>query len=168
MNSRSMTSPAGKSPWPPRTEEQLQKAADDGLLEEGQRLDIKRELKPGLAGNKEIAKDIAAFSLNGGIIIVGVDEDTSPPSLHPVELAGLAERIEQVALSRVDEPVIISTIRIESKSAPGHGYLVVEVPVSPRSPHMAENRYYGRADTTNRKLPDAEVFRLHEIGRAHV
>jgi hypothetical protein len=148
--------------WPPRTEEQLQKAADDGLLEEGQRLDIKRELTPGTAGNKEIAKDIAAFALNGGIIIIGVDEDTSPPTLHPVELAGLAERVQSVALSRVDEPVVISTIRIESKTAPGQGYLIVDVPVSPRAPHQADNRYYGRSDTTNRTLPDAEVFRLHE------
>jgi Putative DNA-binding domain len=148
--------------WPPRTEEQLLKAADNGLLAEGQRLDIKRTLPPGDAGNKEIAKDIAAFSLNGGVIIIGVDEDTSPPSLHAVDLNGLAERIQQVALSRIDEPVIISTTRIESSSSPGHGYLVIEVPISPRAPHMADNRYYGRADTTNRKLPDAEVFRLHE------
>jgi hypothetical protein len=72
--------------WPPRTEEQLRSAARSGLLVEGHKLGLKRELKGGDSGNEEIAKDIAAFSLDGGAIIIGVDEDTDPPSLHPWNL----------------------------------------------------------------------------------
>ena len=111
-------------------------------------MDIKRELKGGDSGNREIAKDIAAFSVEGGLIFIGVDEDTTPPSLHPVKLDGLTERIEQVGLSRVDDPVLVTTIEIQSTTDPTHGFLVVEVPVSSQAPHMADGKYYSRGDTT--------------------
>lgn len=144
----------------PRTEEDLQRLVVNGLLEENHWLDLKRELGQGNSANKELAKDISAFALDGGTILIGVDEDTSPPSLWPVPLAQLAERIEQVARMRVDEAVQVRTTVIESASAPGHGYVVVHVPQSIRAPHMADGRYYGRGDKTNRVLPNAEVVRL--------
>ena len=70
--------------------------ASNGLLEETHRLDINRELESGNSANKKLANDIAAFSLDGGTIVIGVDEDTSPPRLSPVSMDGLAERIEQI------------------------------------------------------------------------
>lgn len=142
------------------TEEDLERLAQNGLLEETHWLDLKRELGTGNSANKELAKDIAAFALDGGTILIGVDEDTSPPRLWPVPLAGLPERIEQVARMRVDEAVQIRTVVIESADTPGHGYVVVHVPQSVRAPHMADGRYYGRGDKTNRVLPNTEVVRL--------
>lgn len=142
------------------TEEDLESLAQNGLLEETHWLDLKRELGTGNSANKELAKDIAAFALDGGTILIGVDEDTSPPRLWPVPLAGLPERIEQVARMRVDEAVQIRTVVIESADTPGHGYVVVHVPQSVRAPHMADGRYYGRGDKTNRVLPNTEVVRL--------
>jgi predicted HTH transcriptional regulator len=153
-----MTTPA----WPPRTEEQLERAARNGLLIENHTLDIKRELTKGESGNKEIAKDIAAFSVDGGLVIIGVDEDQKPPQLTPVPLTDLSERIEQVGLARVDETVTVSTTEIPSKANPDEGYLLVEVPISPRPPHMADNKYYERGDKTNHPLSNAEVLRYHE------
>lgn len=153
-----MTGPA----LPPRNEEQLRNAARSGLLVESHTLTLKRELTGGDSGNHEIAKDIAAFSLDGGAIIIGVDPDTDPPSLHPVELAGLAERIDHVAATEVDEPVSVIATPIASATEASRGVLVVEIPVSARPPHMADGRYYGRGDTTNRILMNAEVFALHE------
>ena len=85
------------NPVDPRTEEDLEHLAQNGLLEESHGLDLKRELGSGNAANKDLAKDIAAFSLDGGTILIGVDEDTSPPGLWPVPIHGLAERIEQIA-----------------------------------------------------------------------
>lgn len=148
------------NPVDPRTEEDLEHLAQNGLLEESHALDLKRELGSGNAANKDLAKDIAAFSLDGGTILIGVDEDTSPPSLWPVPLDGLAERIEQIARMRVDEAVQIRTTVINSTSNAGHGYVVVHVPQSVRAPHMVDGRYYGRGDKTNRILPNAEVVRL--------
>jgi len=149
-------------PWPPLTEEALAQAAANGMLEENHHLDLKRELKGGDSGNREIAKDIAAFSEDGGLIVIGVDESTKPPSLTPVPLANLPERIEQVGLTRVDEAVTVTTTKIPSRANPDEGYLLVHVPVSPRPPHMADNKYYGRGDKTNIPLSNAEVLRKHE------
>lgn len=160
MNPTGQTANALPADWDPRTEEELLRCARNGLLEETHRLDIKRELESGNSANKKLANDIAAFSLDGGTIVIGVDEDTSPPSLSPVPLDGLAERIEQIARMRVEEAVQIRTTEIESTTQPGHGYLVVHVPASVRAPHMADGRYYGRGDKTNRVLSNTEVVRL--------
>lgn len=146
--------------WDPRTEEDLEHCAQNGLLEETHWLDLKRELESGTSANKKLACDIAAFALDGGTILIGVDEDTSPPRLWPIAVAGLAERIEQIAQTRVEEAVQVRTVVIESTTQPGHGYLVVHVPASVRAPHMADGRYYGRGDKTNRVLPNVEVVRL--------
>ena len=146
--------------WDPRTEEELERCAQNGLLEETHWLDLKRELEPGTSANKKLACDIAAFALDGGPILLGVDADTSPPRLWPIPVAGLAERIEQIAQTRVEEAVQVRIVVIESMTQPGHGYLVVHVPVSVRAPHMADGRYYGRGDKTNRVLPNVEVVRL--------
>lgn len=143
-----------------RTEEELQRLALNGLLEETHWLDLKRELGSGNAANKDLAKDIAAFALDGGTILIGLDEDTSPPGLWPVPVDGLPERIEQIARMRVDEAVQIRTTVINSTSDPTLGYVVVHVPQSIRAPHMVDGRYYGRGDKTNRMLPNAEVVRL--------
>jgi hypothetical protein len=106
--------------WRPRTEDQLRRAAETGLLAEGQKLDLKREMPT----NTDLAKDIAAFSLYGGTIIIGVDEKPppAPPELHAVELDGLSERISQIAATRVDEAVIVTTTAIDSSTEPGKGY----------------------------------------------
>lgn len=129
-----VSTPNAQPSWPPTTEAALQAAATNGVLAETHNLDIKRELPRGSSGNRDIAKDIAAFSLDGGTIIVGVDETTSPPSLTPVPLDGLAERIEQIAATAVDEPALITTTAIESEQDPKLGYVLALVPISPRHP----------------------------------
>lgn len=153
--------------WSPSTEQAIVDAAANGLLTETHYLDLKRELPPGNAGNKEIAKDIAAFALDGGTILIGVDEDTSPPSITPVDLDGLPERVEQVGAMRVQEGVSVSTVPIETPPGSGRGVLVIRVPASPRAPHMADDKYYGRGDKANRVLSHAEVLRLHQQQVAH-
>lgn len=150
--------------WTPRTERDLQSAIDNGFLEESHTLDLKREFSPGKSGNRGLAKDIAAFSLDGGLILIGVDEGedpTVPPTLSPQPLAGQSERIEQIALMAVTESAQVQTTTIAS-SADGYGYVAVRVPPSPRAPHMAEGKYYGRGEKTNIVLSHQEVLRLHE------
>ncbi|PXX60402.1 hypothetical protein DFR70_110244 [Nocardia tenerifensis] len=148
--------------WNPRTEDELRRAVADGLLEETHTLDIKRELERGKSANKKLGCDIAAFSLDGGIIVIGVDEDTDPPCMWPVELDGLAERIENIAATLVREPVHVRTTAIPAHGQPGKGYLLVHIAPSPRAPHMVDGRYYGRGDKTNIVLDYADVLRLHE------
>lgn len=145
-----------------KTEADLQKAADGGLLAEGHYLDIKRQLEPGPKANRELARDLASFAIDGGELVIGVDEDTSPPTLTPLPLAGLAERVEQIGLAAVDEPVNIRTQVIMAAAGSGEGYLIVNVPPSARAPHMAGNVFYGRNDMTKYPLSAPEVARLHE------
>jgi hypothetical protein len=56
-------------------------------------------LPAGTAANKELARDLGQFTIDGGVLIIGADEgdETTPPSLTPVDLARLTKRIEEVA-----------------------------------------------------------------------
>lgn len=153
--------------WTPETEGDIQVAIDQGLLEETHFLDLKREVSTGRSANKELARDLAQFAVDGGTLLIGVQEvDGSPPGLAPVELDGLSERVEQVARSAVDPPLFVTTTAIRSASNPEAGYLLVHVPASASAPHMADGTYYGRGDKVRSRLSDAEVRRLHEGQKA--
>ncbi|HEX9219999.1 MAG TPA: ATP-binding protein, partial [Gemmatimonadaceae bacterium] len=145
--------------WPPQTEAALEKAAKERHLVETHVLELKREVGAGDKENKELARDLASLAIDGGLLIIGVDEDMDY-ALTPVPLDGLAERVEQVAGSRIDEPLPVQFFAIESAAKPSDGYLLVRVPASPRAPHMVDNRYWGRGDKTKHVLSDAQVERL--------
>lgn len=156
-----MTVPIG---WQPGTEGELQVAAANELLTESHYLEIKRELGPPSSGvNRELARDLASFAVDGGLLIIGVDEQSRPPTLTPVVLSGLAERVEQVGLSAIDPPLVVQSRSIEAPNRPGRGYLVVTVPPSATSPHMADGKYWARGDKTKYRLSDGEVWRLHRL-----
>jgi hypothetical protein len=147
--------------WNIRTEAELQQAIDNGLTETHY-VDFKRELEDTKKANKDLAQDVAALAVDGGTLIIGVDEEEegAPPRRTPVNLANLAERVIQVAGMRPDEGVPVRTFPVPSADDPSRGYLFVRVFPSPRAPHMVDGKYYGRTDKTNRPLSDAEVERL--------
>nr|WP_313315457.1 hypothetical protein [Dietzia maris] len=152
--------------WSPTTEGDIESALRDGLLEETHFLDLKREIAPGRAANKELARDLAQFAIDGGTLLVGVAEvKDSLPQLEPQPLHGLSERVEQVARSLVDPPLAVTTAPIQGGKDAGMGYPVVQVAASGQAPHMVEGVYYGRGDKTRTRLSDEEVRRLH-AGRA--
>lgn len=142
------------------TEQALLEALRQGLLAEGHFLDVKRQVAAGTPANREMARDLASFAIDGGDYVVGVDEATG--QLHPVPLGGLPERIEQVCLSLVDPPLVLRSRVIPAGGQPGLGYLIVSVPPSPQAPHMVNHAYWARGDKTKYRLSDAEVLRLHE------
>jgi hypothetical protein len=125
-------------------------------------MDIKRELGAGKGANDEVARDMASFAVDGGLLLLGVDEAESPPALYPIPLAGLPERVEHVALTRIDEPLAVRTTAIPSVTNSADGYLAIRIPPSALAPHMVGGRYWGRGDKTKYQLPDDEVVRLHE------
>lgn len=148
--------------WDPRTEDELRTAAVNGVLEEAHHVELKRQLNSGPAANKELARDLASFAIDGGLVLFGVDEATTPPSLYPIPTSGVPERIEQVALMNADPPLVVRTTIVAADSRPGEGYLVVRVPPSPLAPHMVGSSYFGRGEKTKRTLADEEVVRLHQ------
>ena len=147
----------------PANEDELRSMLGQGLLDEGHTLELKRELAPGTAANKELARDLAQFTADGGTLVIGVDEGdaTTPPSLTPVDLAGLPERIELVAANRVDPPLHVRVQTIPSAGQPGKGYLFVTVPPTPARVHMVDGRYWTRGEKTRHPLSDPEVQRYH-------
>lgn len=159
---------AGNPRWTPGNEADVQAGIDRGLLGESHYLDLK-EVPATRGDNKEAARDLVSFAVDGGTLIYGIAEDKANRtfSLAPQPLNGLAEKMEQIALSSLVDPVLtVACEEIPSNSDPTKGYLVIHIPASPAAPHMADGRYYGRNDKTKYVLSDPEVFRLHERRRA--
>lgn len=153
--------------WVPTTESEIQLALEQGTVRETAIFDAKTAL-PASGRNKDLARDICAMTVDGGMLLYGLggEDPTHPTELTPVELAGAAERVDQVAQTALAEPPAIEIHDFAATGRPGYGYLAVEVPPSPRAPHMVvlggDNRYYGRGATGNRILGEAEVGRLYQ------
>lgn len=154
--------------WRPRSEAELQAAIAAGGLEETHTFEVKQDVPATKAGGKELARDLAQFGIDGGILLVGVAEPKDASSQWepaPVPLRGLSERIEQVARSTIDPPLQIRVTQLPSSDDPATGYIVVDVPASPQAPHMVDSIYYGRGNKMRHRLSDAEVLRLHAARR---
>src|SRR5687767_12299532 len=123
--------------WIPRTAEELERAASEELLNEKARFEVKREL-PASKKNADLAVDVSALTVDGGLLIYGVDENEHgrPTVPAPIELAGARQRIDQVVQTLVDEPPYIEIDELPLDDDPARGYLVVVVPQSPRAPHQ--------------------------------
>lgn len=152
--------------WTPLSEADIQAALDEDLIGESHYLDLK-EVPSNKGQNKESARDMASFAIDGGTLIVGIaeDKDNRVFTLAPQPLKGLAEKMEQIARSIPDPPLNVVTQEIESSTDPTTGYLIIHIPASPAAPHMVEGRYFGRGDKTKIVLSDPEVVRLHERRR---
>jgi hypothetical protein len=155
----------GSNMWVPKSEEEIEKAINSGSLEETAIFDAKQALP---SKNIEIAKDIAAMSNDGGVIIYGIGEDENNQlrNLAPFNLDGQPERIASIIQTSIAEPPQFHIYTITTKNDVAKGYIIVVVPPSERAPHMvivnSDNRYYGRNAKGNILLTEAEVSRLYE------
>jgi hypothetical protein len=151
--------------WRPENIETFEAAVRDGLLEEKHDFDAKRELP---SSGKELAKDVAAMTTDGGVLVYGVGEDENghPNQLCPMPLSGAAERIDQIVQTSISGNPRLEFIHLRLPQDSGRGYLVVLVPASPDAPHQVtvgdDRRFYGRSPTGNRRLSEAEIARLYE------
>lgn len=156
--------------WVPEDIQALVVAAEDGVLDERHDFDAKRELP---ASNKELAKDIAAMTTDGGSLVYGIGEDADgrPRLPRPIELDGAAERIDQVAQNSISGSPKLEFVHLRIPEDGARGYLLVVIPASPEAPHQVtvgnDRRFYGRSDTGNRRLAEEEIARLYERRSAH-
>lgn len=142
--------------WEPQDINDLRGALADRSLEESTHVEFKGIVKSGAAANVEFARDVASLAISGGRIYVGVVEpEGQPPRVEPIELSGLAERLEQVVATRVTPPLTITSRPLYDVGETG--VLIVRVPLSPQAPHMADDRYWRRLDKTKAPLTDVEV-----------
>jgi hypothetical protein len=138
----------------------------EGLLGESETpaLDFKRTI----GSNEELAKDIAAMTVNGGLLIYGVDEDESTcaaTDLLPFPIAGVEEKLAQVTGTRISPAPAIQVRVIPSPDNPTVGVIAVEVPASSLAPHQANARFPCRRGTTTDYLEEREVERLYRQRR---
>ena len=153
--------------WIRKTEEDIELAVSNRSLSETVIFDAKKEIP---ARNVDTAIDVSALAnTSGGVLLYGVGEDQTgcPCVPNPIALDGQRERIDQIVRSSVDEvPEFNIFPAIPTRADPAKGYLVVLVPPSDRAPHMVivkgERRFYGRGETGNYVLSQAEVSRLYE------
>ncbi|MER6392775.1 ATP-binding protein [Streptomyces sp. NPDC001523] len=153
--------------WIPKTEADLQAAINGGLFQESHHLDLKKA--PSSKGdNRELARDLASFAVDGGTLIIGVQENKESQTfdLAPQPLNGLPEKIESVARTIPDPPLSVITDVLKSEAGNGTGYVIVHIPASPVAPHMVDNKYFGRGDKTKYQMGDAEVVALHARRRS--
>lgn len=132
-----------------------------GQAEESSTLDFKREL----GSSSEIAKDLAAMALNGGVLVYGVEEDKTTGiavGIAPVPLKQVEERLRQIAGSGVAPPIDFDVKLIREKPSDPNGVVVVVVPASPLAPHQANHRYPSRRGTTTDYLEERDVERLYQ------
>jgi hypothetical protein len=146
--------------WVPRAYAEIDQAI--GSAEETTQLDFKQEL----GKSRDIAKDIASMTIDGGVLVYGVKEKNGVAvAITPVPLSGTVERIQQIADSAVHPPPAIETEAVKANPGDGEGVVVVVVAASPLAPHMANDRYPARSGTTTRYLAELEIERLYEQRR---
>lgn len=157
--------------WVPRTAAELEAAiANNSLPPESATYEYKQQLPP-TGKNTDIAIDVSAMTVDGGVILYGVGEDKQAASFFgaPIQLHGAVERISQTIESNVKERPDFKATPLPIDRKPGEGYVVVEVPPSVRSPHMVEvkdeYRFYGRSPGGNRKLTQHDIGQLYERRR---
>jgi hypothetical protein len=153
--------------WRPRSWQQVE--ALIGSAQESASLDFKADL-PAVGKNGELAKDIAAMAVNGGVLLYGVEEDPETgvaARLPCVRLAGAEERIRQVAGSRISPSPHLEIERLTEHEAGAHGILVVAIPPSPIAPHQVDGRFPTRFGTTTGYLTEPELERLYRQRHEH-
>lgn len=152
--------------WVPESIDELHARLRDGTLQESTTFDGKRELG---SNNASIAVDLCAMTVQGGVIVYGVDENDAGTALTqpaPIPLSGVRERVAQIAQTAIAEPPDLDLRLLEEPNSSGRGYLVALVPPSARAPHQIvlrgkyEGRFYGRGATGNRILGEADVAAL--------
>lgn len=152
--------------WIPKSEAEIVDATRNNSLEETLTFDAKKEIP---VKNIETAKDVSAMANTaGGALIYGIDEDENgfPNVLSPILLEGQRERIDGILRTSIDEVPVFKISAIQTEANGSKGYLILTVPPSERAPHMVivkgERRFYGRGETGNYVLSQAEVARLYE------
>jgi hypothetical protein len=146
--------------WVPRTWTEVQAVLGQP---ESAVLDFKREL-PAKGKSEDAAKDVSAMTVNGGVLLYGVDEDpktSEATSIPKVSVAGAPEKLQAMVGAKASPVPYINITIVKEAAGDTDGVLVVEVPPSTQAPHMVGNRYPVRRGATTEYLDEREVARLY-------
>jgi hypothetical protein len=156
-----------KGRWAQAAWADVVEAAAGGLLDESHWVDLKQELPAGKrTHNTELAQDLASLAVDGGLLIIGIEDHNSyAGKVCGVELAKLADRVDQVARDKVRPTLGVRSREVPDPDRSGWGCLLVHVPRSTDAPHMVDYVYYGRGDRANVRLSDEQVRAIIEDRR---
>ncbi|PKP21640.1 MAG: hypothetical protein CVU05_06350 [Bacteroidetes bacterium HGW-Bacteroidetes-21] len=141
----------------------------EACAEESTYLEFKKatSLNKGDKERKEIAKDISAMAnADGGVIIYGVDEvDHKASGISFVDGREFTkEWIEQIVMSNTQRPLRsfkVIPIRVDHKIE--QSVYIVRIQFSPEAPHMANGKYYKRANFEVFTMQEYEVRNLYNL-----
>jgi hypothetical protein len=145
----------------PIDEADLLRALAVGEIRENRFIEAKGQTPKTEGARKEAGRDLASFGIEGGAIVYGIAEVEDRLVAQPIPLAGESERMEGVAANRIEPALPIRVFEFPTAADPSIGYLWIEIAPSPLAPHMVDGVYWARAETTKRRLGDAEVVLLH-------
>lgn len=162
----------------PKTEKELEQLIERDEFRETHNIECKR-MVGGKRNSRERSSDsegdgsltpakmVCALAEDGGIVLVGVDEDkpTGEFFLHPLLLEGVTEAIEK-GTERIRPEVHVDQVVIRCESDPERGYVMVHVPDGLGLPHHVDGKYFSRRrkGTTTIRLDDKQI---QERTRAH-
>lgn len=150
--------------WVPDSTEEFEAKVRSGELFEHSGFEAKRQP----VSSFKTARAIAGLAAGGGLFVLGVDEDDDKrlTVLSPIDLAGAAERIDNIVRDAIREVPAIRIQALPLAEDPGRGYLVVVVPASPRAPHMVildeDNRFYERSARSTVPMDEHKVALYYE------
>jgi hypothetical protein len=136
-----------------------------GKAEETASLDFKRAISK---NSREVAKDIAAMTVDGGVLLYGVDEDASTrlaSAITKVPLAGQEERLRQITGSNIRPTPAVEVRALTETAGDTHGVIVLAVPRSALAPHEVDGTFPRRSGTTTARLTEPEIERLYQLRR---
>lgn len=148
----------------------VETAAREGLINERTHCELKRGLPPS-SQNIEIARDIASMTVEGGVILYGVEDAGAGRAGAVVgirDAEAAKSRLIAIAQGSVQPSVMCDVRVIPHPDDPDIGCVLVMIPPSPVAPHRADERYWGRSAEGKRVLSDADVAALFAARRNRV
>jgi hypothetical protein len=121
------------------------------------------EFKSELPRAEKTSKVIASLANESGTLIIGIEEDKDTQvatGINRISIKGVPEQIQQIVgqldpVLTIEEPILLA-----DPDDPSTGIVVVNVPVSPTAPHMANGKYHKRSGAVTEEMTDSEIQEL--------
>ena len=124
------------------------------MLGEDSTIEFKREMPP---QRNSLADEIAAFAnTQGGIILIGIDDNREIVGLELQELDSVEKTVVEICEDSIEPavPIFTEKLRIDDKNL-----LKIEVPRS-LFVHKTSNGYFARQGSSKREMPTDQLARL--------
>ena len=121
------------------------------------------EFKRDDVSNADVARELVAFlNLNGGVLLLGVEEDGS---ISGTTRDNLEEWVAELCRAKIDPP-IVPFMEWQTDAASGKRILCIQVSIGPDKPyarvHNQRNTYFIRVGSTCREASREELERMFQ------